>query len=118
TRMPGCVSLLTFFAQAKKVRRPAGRNWAIRQDGDGLAKASDAVKGARPGPREDVRRGIVAIAAMNSASLQFDAPDLTAKYWPNAIAESPVSIRRRMPRARRRETWARSEVRAWPAPSP
>ena len=26
TRMPGCVSLLPFFAQAKKGRRPAGRN--------------------------------------------------------------------------------------------
>ena len=36
TRMPGCVSLLTFFApggdpQAKKVRRPEGRNLTIRQ---------------------------------------------------------------------------------------
>ena len=35
-RMQGCVSLLTFFApggdpQAKKVRRPAGRNLTIRQ---------------------------------------------------------------------------------------
>src|SRR5690606_31456005 len=41
-------------------------------------------------------RGVGVLLAM-SASLQFDVPDLTAKYWPNAIAEPPVSIRRRMP---------------------